>query len=148
MAILSRCQFVQFGMVVFLHDNGTVLGGWVPRTCTWLITMVIVSPLSRVGLVINDLIRWLLNGGDPNHLTGMILQVFHMNFGGQESAVSQMILNWRRPHHLMFSANGDLNLKIEHEENRCVYIYIYLIYYMIIYIHILFCPISKSRSNR
>ena len=57
MAILSRLPFIQFGMVFFLHDNGTVLGGSGPRTCTWLITMVLwlVSPLSRVGLVINDL---------------------------------------------------------------------------------------------
>ena len=36
-----------------------------PRTCKWLITMVIVSLLSRVGL---SAFSWLINGGDPNHL--------------------------------------------------------------------------------
>ena len=46
-----------------------------PRTCKWLITMVIVSPLNRVIPLINGLIG-LEIGGDPNHLlTGMILQV-------------------------------------------------------------------------
>ena len=44
---------------------------------TWLITMVIVSPPSRVvGPLPNGRTSWLINGGDPNHLlTGMILQV-------------------------------------------------------------------------
>ena len=38
-----------------------------PRTCKWLITMVIVNPLSRVVPLPNGLL-WLINGGDPSHL--------------------------------------------------------------------------------
>ena len=37
-------------------------------TCKWLITMVIVSPLSRVVPLINGRTPWLINGGDPNYL--------------------------------------------------------------------------------
>ena len=40
-----------------------------PMTCKWKITMVIVSPLSRVvGPLPNGRTLWLRNGGDPNHL--------------------------------------------------------------------------------
>ena len=44
------------------------------RTCKWLITMVIVSPL-RIGLFPFQMaLFWLINGGDPNYLlSGMIL---------------------------------------------------------------------------
>ena len=47
-----------------------------PRTCKWLITMVIVTPL-RIGLFPFQMaFSWLINGGDPNYLLiGMILQV-------------------------------------------------------------------------
>ena len=48
-----------------------------PRTCKWLITMVIVNPL-RIGLwdPFQMAVSWLINGGDPIYLlTGMILQV-------------------------------------------------------------------------
>ena len=44
----------------------------------WLITMVtVVSPLTGVvGPLPNGQTKWLINGGDPNHLLiGMILQV-------------------------------------------------------------------------
>ena len=43
----------------------------------WLITMVIVSPLTGVVPFTNGRYLWLINGGDPNYLqvTGMILQV-------------------------------------------------------------------------
>ena len=41
-----------------------------------LITMVIVSPLSKVISLPHGRTSWLINGGDPNHLlSGMILQV-------------------------------------------------------------------------
>ena len=50
---------------------------WRIPVSKWLITMVIVSPLSRVvGPLTNGRTSWLINGGDPNHfLIGMILQV-------------------------------------------------------------------------
>ena len=49
-----------------------------PRTSKWLITLVSCCPLSRVGLVINGRVSWLINGGDPNHLLdGMILQAIY-----------------------------------------------------------------------
>ena len=35
-----------------------LLGGWAPRTCKWLITMVIVSPLNEVIPLPNGL-NWL-----------------------------------------------------------------------------------------
>ena len=34
-----------------------------PRTCKWLITMVIVSPLNGVIPLINGRTSWLINGG-------------------------------------------------------------------------------------
>ena len=38
--------------------------------CKWLITMVIVSPLSRVvGPLPNGRTLWLINGGDPNYVS-------------------------------------------------------------------------------
>ena len=54
-----------------------VLGGSSQDLDTWLITMVIVSPLNGVmGPLINGRTSWLINGGDPNYLlSGMILQV-------------------------------------------------------------------------
>ena len=40
-----------------------------PRTCKWLITMVIINPLNRiVGPLINGRNWWLINEGDPNYL--------------------------------------------------------------------------------
>ena len=42
----------------------------------WLVTMVIVSPLSRATFPFQMAFSWLTNGGDPNYLlSGMILQV-------------------------------------------------------------------------
>ena len=46
----------------------------------WLITMVIVSPPSRIVPFIDGRTPWLIHGGDPNYLlTGMTLQVCHLN---------------------------------------------------------------------
>ena len=57
----------------------------------WLITMVIVSPLSRVIPLPNGRTPWLINGGDPNHLlTGMILQVAYVQTNVSSTPISSM----------------------------------------------------------
>ena len=48
------CCFTSHELRSYLEDH--------PMTCKWLITMVIISPLSRVGLVINGL-NGHINGG-------------------------------------------------------------------------------------
>ena len=41
-----------------------------PRTCKWLITMVNKSPKDRVvGPLPNGRTLWLINGGDPKHVS-------------------------------------------------------------------------------
>ena len=63
-----------------LLGGGIGGGGYLedhPTLDTWLIIMVIVTPL-RIGLwdPFQIALFWLIHGGDPNHLlTGMILQV-------------------------------------------------------------------------
>ena len=53
-------------MVVYLEDH--------PRTCKWLIPRVGTSPIWGCSFFAWP--KWLINGGDPNHLLiGMILQV-------------------------------------------------------------------------
>ena len=50
-----------------------------PRTCKWLITMVIVSPLNGLIPLINGRTSWLVNRGDPQQLIyvrpGMIQKI-------------------------------------------------------------------------
>ena len=65
---LRAYRFAELSELSCLEDH--------PRTCMWLITLVIVSPL-RIGLFPFQIaFLWLIHGGDPNHLlNGMILQV-------------------------------------------------------------------------
>ena len=55
-----------------IHLSLSMLGGSSHDLDTWLITMVIVSPLRiRVVPLPNGRTLWLVNGGDPNHLQVM-----------------------------------------------------------------------------
>ena len=62
---------------------------------TWLITMVIVFVPDSWGCgTPSKWPKWLINGGDPNHLTGMILQVdqpFYVHVEGTKGRLEMRI---------------------------------------------------------
>ena len=92
----------------------------------WSITMVIVSPLSRVIPLPNGTFKWLTN----HLLTGMILQVGIQDLFFDEVLVTEHFLNM-----LMFIVEFVLNRNI-----------FYLKHGMIIYIYALLC-LRAARSD-
>ena len=59
----------------------SLLGGWAPMTCKWLVTMVRKPPKDRVVNPFQMAVSWLINGGYELYLlAGMALQVLSRGF--------------------------------------------------------------------